>query len=68
VLTSWSETSPHEPREVSLGVSPSRGGLHPGAPQFSQGFEVSAAIMVLALVVGAIMIRVSRQDLTGAQP
>jgi hypothetical protein len=24
--------------------------------------------MVLALVVGAIMIRVSRQDLTGAQP
>jgi hypothetical protein len=29
------------------------------------GFEVSAAIMVLAL---AIMIPVSRQDLTGAQP
>src|SRR5438034_2029657 len=32
------------------------------------GFEVSAAIMVLALVVAAIMIRVTRQDLTGAQP
>jgi hypothetical protein len=32
------------------------------------GFEVSAAIMVLALVVAAIMIRVTRQDLAGAQP
>jgi hypothetical protein len=33
-----------------------------------QGFEVSAAIMVLALVVAAIMIRVTRQDLTGSPP
>jgi predicted MFS family arabinose efflux permease len=41
---------------------------HALAAGFSRGFEVSAAIMVLALVVGAIMIRVSRQDLTGAQP
>jgi hypothetical protein len=41
---------------------------HALAAGFSQGFEVSAAIMVLALVVGAIMIRVSRQDLTGARP
>jgi NADH:ubiquinone oxidoreductase subunit 6 (subunit J) len=41
---------------------------HALAAGFSRGFEVSAAIMVLALVVAAIMIRVSRQDLTGAQP
>jgi hypothetical protein len=32
------------------------------------GFEVSAAIMVLALVLAAVMIRVTWQDLTGAQP
>jgi EmrB/QacA subfamily drug resistance transporter len=41
---------------------------HALAAGFSRGFEVSAAIMVLALVVAAIMIRVNRQDLTGAQP
>jgi hypothetical protein len=41
---------------------------HALAAGFSRGFEVSAAIMVLALVLGAIMIRVNRQDLTGAQP
>lgn len=41
---------------------------HALAAGFSRGFEVSAAIMVLALVVAAIMIRVTRQDLTGAQP
>jgi hypothetical protein len=41
---------------------------HFGARLAARGFEVSAAIMVLALVVAAIMIRVTRQDLTGAQP
>jgi len=41
---------------------------HALAAGFSRGFEVSAAIMVLALVVATIMIRVNRQDLTGAQP
>jgi hypothetical protein len=41
---------------------------HALAAGFSRGFEVSAAIMVLALVVAAIMIRVTRQDLTGTQP
>jgi NADH:ubiquinone oxidoreductase subunit 6 (subunit J) len=41
---------------------------HALAAGFSRGFEVSAAIMVLALVVATIMIRVDRQDLTGAQP
>ena len=35
---------------------------------FSRGFEVSAAIMVLALVVAALMIRVTWHDLAGAQP
>ena len=32
------------------------------------GFEVSAAIVVLALAVAAVIIRVTRQDLAGAQP
>jgi uncharacterized membrane protein len=41
---------------------------HALAAGFSRGFEVSAAIMVLALMVAAIMIRVTRQDLAGAQP
>ena len=41
---------------------------HALAAGFSRRFEVSAAVMVLALVVAAIMIRVTRQDLTGAQP
>jgi hypothetical protein len=41
---------------------------HALAAGFSRGFEVSAAIMVLALVVAVIMIRVTRQDLAGAQP
>jgi phosphate/sulfate permease len=45
-----------------LGLPSSSG--HALAAGFSRGFEVSAAIMVLALVVAAIMIRVSRQDLT----
>ena len=35
---------------------------------FSRGFEVSAAIMVLALVLAAVMIRVTWKDLAGAQP
>ena len=41
---------------------------HALAAGFSRGFEVSAAIMVVALVVAAIMIRVTRRDLTVAQP
>jgi predicted MFS family arabinose efflux permease len=41
---------------------------HALAAGFSRGFEVSAAIMVLALVVAAVMIRVTWQDLAGAQP
>jgi hypothetical protein len=41
---------------------------HALAAGFSRGFEVSAAIMLLALMVAAIMIRVTRRDLTGAQP
>src|SRR5437763_7636327 len=41
---------------------------HALAAGFSRGFEVSAAIMVVALVVAAIMIRVTRRDLARAQP
>ena len=40
---------------------------HALAAGFSRGFEVSAAIMVLALVVGAAMIRVTRQDRAAAR-
>ena len=34
---------------------------------FSRGFEVSAGIMVLALIVTIVVIRVTRSDLAGAQ-
>ena len=35
---------------------------------FSRGFEVSAGLMLLALIVTIIMIRVTRQDLASAHP
>ncbi len=35
---------------------------------FSRGFEVSAAIMMLALMVATAMTRVTRQDMTEVQP
>ena len=41
---------------------------HALAVGFSRGFEVSAAIMLLALIVTVAMIRVTRQDLAGVQP
>ncbi len=41
---------------------------HALAVGFSRGFEVSAAIMLLALIVTVAMIRVRRQDLAGVQP
>ena len=41
---------------------------HTLATGFSRGFEVSAAIMVLALVVAAVMIRVTRLTLAGESP
>jgi hypothetical protein len=41
---------------------------HALAVGFSRGFEVSAGIMVLALVVTIAMIRVKREDLAGVQP
>ena len=34
---------------------------------FSRGFEAAAAIMLIALIVAALMIRVTRQDMAGAQ-
>jgi hypothetical protein len=41
---------------------------HALAVGFSRGFEVSAAIMLIALIVTVAMIRVTRQDLAGVQP
>ncbi len=41
---------------------------HALAIGFSRGFEVSAGIMLLALVVTIAMIRVKREDLAGVQP
>ena len=35
---------------------------------FSRGFEVSAGIMLVALVVILIMVRVTREDLAGVEP
>jgi EmrB/QacA subfamily drug resistance transporter len=40
---------------------------HALATGFSRGFEVSAGIMVLALIVAVFMIRVRREDLAGVQ-
>jgi predicted MFS family arabinose efflux permease len=61
-----------------------RTGLHPSGPKavqlqtltyhhalaqgFSQGYLVSAGILALILVIAVIMIRVSRADLSGAEP
>jgi EmrB/QacA subfamily drug resistance transporter len=41
---------------------------HALAVGFSRGFEVSAGVMLLALIVTIAMIRVRREDLAGAQP
>ncbi len=41
---------------------------HALAVGFSRGFEVSAGIMVLALIVIVALIRVTREDLAGVQP
>jgi EmrB/QacA subfamily drug resistance transporter len=41
---------------------------HALAVGFSRGFEVSAGIMVLALIVILLMVRVTRKDLEGVQP
>jgi hypothetical protein len=41
---------------------------HSLAVGFSRGFEVSAGVMVLALVITLIVIRVTRKDLEGVQP
>jgi hypothetical protein len=41
---------------------------HALAVGFSRGFEVSAAIALLALIVTIAMIRVTREDLAGVQP
>jgi EmrB/QacA subfamily drug resistance transporter len=41
---------------------------HALATGFSRGFEVSAGIMVLALIVAVFMVRVTREDLAGVQP
>jgi EmrB/QacA subfamily drug resistance transporter len=40
---------------------------HSLAIGFSRGFEVSAGIMVLALIITLVMIRVTKQDLAGVQ-
>ena len=41
---------------------------HALAVGFSRGFEVSAGIMLIALIVTIAMIRVTREDLAGVQP
>ena len=35
---------------------------------FARGYLVSAAVLVLAVIIALAMIRVSRQDLSGADP
>jgi hypothetical protein len=41
---------------------------HALAVGFSRGFEVSAGIALIALIVTIVMIRVTREDLAGVQP
>jgi hypothetical protein len=41
---------------------------HSLAVGFSRGFEVSAGVMVLALVITLLVIRVKKADLAGIQP
>jgi EmrB/QacA subfamily drug resistance transporter len=41
---------------------------HSLAVGFSRGFEVSALIMVIALVIALVMVRVTKQDLAGVTP
>jgi EmrB/QacA subfamily drug resistance transporter len=41
---------------------------HSLAVGFSRGFEVSAGVMTLALIITLIMIRVTKEDLQGVQP
>jgi EmrB/QacA subfamily drug resistance transporter len=41
---------------------------HALAVGFSRGFEVSAGIMLLALIVIIVMVRIKREDLAGVQP
>jgi predicted MFS family arabinose efflux permease len=41
---------------------------HALATGFSRGFEVSAGIMALALIIALVMIRVTKQDLEGVNP
>jgi hypothetical protein len=41
---------------------------HALAAGFSRGYLVSAGVMVLAVIIALAMIRVRRQDLSGADP
>jgi hypothetical protein len=41
---------------------------HSLAVGFSRGFEVSAGIMLIAVIVTIVMVRVTRQDLAGVRP
>jgi hypothetical protein len=41
---------------------------HALATGFSRGFVVSAGILVLAVIIALAVIRVNRQDLSGADP
>ena len=43
-------------------------GQHALAAGFSQGYLVSAGVLVLSLVIALVMMRVSRADLSGAGP
>ena len=63
VVVNTARNAAHTAGSVQVSISG-----HALAAGFSRGFEVSAAIMVLALVVAAVMIRGTRQDLIGVQP
>jgi predicted MFS family arabinose efflux permease len=67
-------------RSATAAAAAAQAGAHPSAAQtaalkahalatgFSQGYLVSAGVLVLSLVIALFMMRVSRADLAGAEP
>jgi len=55
--------SPHQMAAIQKSMA-----NHALATGFSRGFEVSAGIMALALIIAIVMIRVTKRDLEGVNP
>jgi EmrB/QacA subfamily drug resistance transporter len=60
----------HPPHVTAAQAKAAQAGLydHALAVGFSRGFDVSAGIMLLALLVAIVLVRVTRDDLSGVNP